>query len=90
MICTYVFGQCLATWLAEDWSCMRRYSDIGTGTRSIRHTIWEDDIPGHVKWPRTQVHYVHVSVGGYSLIPYAFQIDVEAKISNNAALCAGM
>ena len=43
-------------------------------------------IPGHVKWPRTQVHYVQVSVGGYSLISYAFQIDVEARTSNSAAL----
>ena len=43
-------------------------------------------IPGHVKWPRTQVHYVQVSVGGYSLISYAYQIDVEARTSNSAAL----
>ena len=48
-------------------------------------------IPGHVKWPRTQVHYVQVSVGGgYSLISYAFQIDVEAGTSNSAALFSGV
>ena len=46
--------------------------------------------PGHVKWPRTQVHYVQVSVGGYSLISYAFQIDVEARTSNSAALFGGV
>ena len=46
-------------------------------------------IPGHVKWPRTQIHYVQVFVGGYSLIPSAFQMDVEARTSNSAALFAG-
>ena len=50
----------------------------------------EERIPGHVKWPRTQVHYVQVSVGGYSLISYAFQIDVEAGTSNSAALFSGV
>ena len=49
-----------------------------------------DAIPGHVKWPRTQMHYVQVSVGGYSLISYAFQIDVEARTSNSAALFGGV
>ena len=47
-------------------------------------------IPGHVKWPRTQVHYVQVSVGGYSLIPNVFQMDIEARTSNSAALFAGV
>ena len=47
-------------------------------------------IPGHVKWPRTHMHYVQVSVGGYSLIPYAFQVDVEARTSNSAALFTGV
>ena len=47
-------------------------------------------IPGHVKWPRTQIHYVQVSVGGYSLISYAFQIDVEARTSNTAVFFAGV
>ena len=46
--------------------------------------------PGHVKWPRTQVHYVQVSMGGYSLIPNVFQIDVEARTSHSAALFAGV
>ena len=36
------------------------------------------------------MHYVQVSVGGYSLIPYAFQVDVEARTSHSAALFAGV
>ena len=56
----------------------------------MRLTVVQTTIPGHVKWPRTQVHYVQVSVGGYSLISYAFQIDVEARTSNSAALFGGV
>ena len=63
----------------------------------ILHRIMElaritggQNIPGHVKWPRTQIHYVQVSVGGYSLISYAFQIGVEAGTSNSAALFSGV
>ena len=47
-------------------------------------------IPGHVKCPRTHMHYVQVSVGGYSLIPNVFQMDIEARTSNSAALFAGV
>ena len=46
-------------------------------------------VPGHVKRPRTQVHYVQVSVAGSKLIPNVFQMDVEARTSNSAALFAG-
>ena len=42
-----------------------------------------------MKRPRTQVHYVQVSVAGYKLIPNVFQMDVEARTSNSAALFAG-
>ena len=56
----------------------------------VEGTIALQNIPGHVKWPRTQIHYVQVSVGGYSLISYAFQIDVEAMTSNSAALFGGV
>ena len=46
---------------------------------------------GRVKWPWTQIHYVQVSAGGcYSLIPYTFQMDVEARTSNSAALCGNV
>ena len=61
----------------RNWHSINQTYDVGGR---------EDTIPGHVKWPRTQVHYVQVSVGGYSLISYAFQIDVEARTSNSAAL----
>ena len=45
---------------------------------------------GRVKWPWTQIHYVQVSAGGcYSLIPYTFQMNVEARTPNSAALFAG-
>ena len=46
--------------------------------------------PGHVKWPRAQLHYVQVSVGVHSAIANAFQMDVEARTSDNAALFTGM
>ena len=36
------------------------------------------------------MHYAQVSVWGYSLNSYVFQVDVEAKTSNSAAFFTGV
>ena len=36
------------------------------------------------------MHYMQVSMGGYSSISYVFQVDVEARTSNTAVLFAGV
>ena len=56
----------------------------------VKYCLYIWNIPGHVKWPRTHMHYAQVSVWGYSLNSYVLQADVEAKTSNSAALFSGV
>ena len=42
------------------------------------------------QWPREVAHYAQVSTWRYSLVSYAFQMDILAKTSNSAALFAGV